>query len=488
MFASRLRSRWRLAPLTAALACVLTTPTADATSWPVTSCGDAVGSATTLRGVIGNTMTLSHDNVDLSQLPNTCSTITLSQGEIPIPQFSLTVVGPASATVSIDGGANSRIFNHSGSGSLYVNYLTVENGRYAGIKGGGCIRSAANVTLSHSTITNCLVTIAGPTGFIYGGGAIYALGEVELISSALTNNTASAISVGGRVGGGGIYASKVELIGSTVSGNSAKAVVGTGSYAAGGAIHATQFYAKYSTLSSNSSLVGNSVANSDARGGAVWTRQSLVIRNSTISNNSAYIGGALAFAGVGSLTAMEFSDIQNSTISDNDAKTAGGLFLEPGHDQIIDIENSTIAFNKATGVGPSGVGGISVFYKGELSLYSTIVSNNTEGSANVPSDLYNSMSLPATLGGDSSLIGHANVSLTGITVSSADPQLGPLQANGGPTFTRALMPGSPAIGLGNNGANAIHDQRGVGHPRSTGALTTDIGAFEFDAIFSNKFE
>jgi hypothetical protein len=39
-----------------------------------------------------------------------------------------------------------------------------------------------------------------------------------------------------------------------------------------------------------------------------------------------------------------------------------------------------------------------------------------------------------------------------------------------------------------NGANAIHDQRGVGHSRSTGALTTDIGAFEFDAIFWSKFE
>jgi hypothetical protein len=63
-----------------------------------------------------------------------------------------------------------------------------------------------------------------------------------------------------------------------------------------------------------------------------------------------------------------------------------------------------------------------------------------------------------------------------------DPRLGPLQDNGGATFTMALLPGSPALNAGSNGlavdANGqplLTDQRGF-----TRAVdgTVDVGAFE----------
>ena len=67
-------------------------------------------------------------------------------------------------------------------------------------------------------------------------------------------------------------------------------------------------------------------------------------------------------------------------------------------------------------------------------------------------------------------------------VTGGDPLLGPLQGNGGPTFTRALWAGSPAIdqippGLCRNqyGAAPVPDQRGVSRP--AGPLC-DIGAYE----------
>src|SRR6185436_3105556 len=56
-----------------------------------------------------------------------------------------------------------------------------------------------------------------------------------------------------------------------------------------------------------------------------------------------------------------------------------------------------------------------------------------------------------------------------------DPMLGPLQDNGGQTFTRALLAGSPAIDSGGACAG-FPDQRGVERPQG-GAC--DIGAFEF---------
>jgi hypothetical protein len=58
-----------------------------------------------------------------------------------------------------------------------------------------------------------------------------------------------------------------------------------------------------------------------------------------------------------------------------------------------------------------------------------------------------------------------------------DPMLGPLQDNGGPTPTMALLPGSPAVDAGDNTGAPDFDQRGPGFPRIVGG-TIDIGAFE----------
>jgi hypothetical protein len=72
----------------------------------------------------------------------------------------------------------------------------------------------------------------------------------------------------------------------------------------------------------------------------------------------------------------------------------------------------------------------------------------------------------------------------------AAPLLGPLQDNGGPTRTHALLEGSPAIDTGNNAENLDFDQRGEGFARTVG-VSADIGAFETqadDIIFRNGFD
>ena len=61
------------------------------------------------------------------------------------------------------------------------------------------------------------------------------------------------------------------------------------------------------------------------------------------------------------------------------------------------------------------------------------------------------------------------------------PLLGPLQNNGGPTFTHALQPGSPALNAGSNDlAVTSTDQRGAGFPRINFS-TVDMGAAEYSA-------
>ena len=62
---------------------------------------------------------------------------------------------------------------------------------------------------------------------------------------------------------------------------------------------------------------------------------------------------------------------------------------------------------------------------------------------------------------------------------NTNPMLGPLQNNGGPTFTHALLTGSPAINAGDPGFTPppAYDQRGPGFDRVVNGRI-DIGAFE----------
>jgi len=62
---------------------------------------------------------------------------------------------------------------------------------------------------------------------------------------------------------------------------------------------------------------------------------------------------------------------------------------------------------------------------------------------------------------------------------NTNPLLGPLQNNGGPTFTHALLPGSPAVNAGdpNFVGPPDYDQRGPDFPRVVNGRI-DKGSFE----------
>jgi hypothetical protein len=66
---------------------------------------------------------------------------------------------------------------------------------------------------------------------------------------------------------------------------------------------------------------------------------------------------------------------------------------------------------------------------------------------------------------------------------NADPLLGLLQDNGGPTFTHALLPGSPAIDAGdpNFTPPPLYDQRGAPFHRVFNGHI-DIGSFEVQPV------
>jgi hypothetical protein len=70
-------------------------------------------------------------------------------------------------------------------------------------------------------------------------------------------------------------------------------------------------------------------------------------------------------------------------------------------------------------------------------------------------------------------------------MNNINPMLGPLQNNGGPTQTQALLPGSPAIDAGNpsgctDGLGHLlkTDQRGMPRPDTEDKSGCDMGAYE----------
>ena len=200
-------------------------------------------------------------------------------------------------------------------------------------------------------------------------------------------------------------------------------------------------------------MIGNI---SGASGGGIHhnTKGTLTLTGSTVSNNSANLGGG------GIRIHGATASLTNSTISNNAAFGGeGGGILNSGAVVALTILNSTVSANTAAfGGGGGGSNG---------TLQNSIVA------ANVPADCSGTMvSLDHNLDSDSSCnLGGAN-DLPGV-----DPLLGPLANNGGPTETHALLTGSPAIDAGDDSAAPATDQRGL--PR---VGTSDIGAFERQGV------
>jgi hypothetical protein len=138
-------------------------------------------------------------------------------------------------------------------------------------------------------------------------------------------------------------------------------------------------------------------------------------------------------------------------------------------------------------------GGINVVSAGGsplIVLHDTIIAGTMvvpTGGAPVGRDLYTMTTSSLLVGvpeyrslGYNLIQNPGTVTFTGTSAGNifgVDPMLGPLAANGGPTWTMALLPGSPAIGGGDpNPASApAVDQRGL--PRVVNGRV-DIGAYQ----------
>ncbi|HEV7494475.1 choice-of-anchor Q domain-containing protein [Baekduia sp.] len=216
---------------------------------------------------------------------------------------------------------------------------------------------------------------------------------------------------------------------------------------------------------------------------------------------SATAGGAGAGLG-GAIFAMQGDlEIVNSTLAGNAALGGPATTSDPGKG----IGGAVFNLNGSLHADTTTFAGNSADYDG-AAIYNLVLDGHTERAATTtlrdtivaggvgPFDLASAKPAggsPANLGSASAdvsafdLVDSAHaVGAATITGSplTADPQLGPLADNGGPTQTLLPAAGSPVIDAG-SAFSALTDQRGLTRPSNFGAIAdagdgSDIGAVE----------
>lgn len=394
---------------------------------------------------------------------------------------------------------------------------TVISGNQATGSGGGIFngnlgQSVGRLTLSNSTLRANITTSSlggglnneatatiDTTTFVSNraegsGGAIYnnSTGQLSVINSTLNNNLAVTAPGGGLLNRGTATLNGVQLIGNTASSasgggieNSANATLVldtstlTGNQALnslGGGLHnyaSAQLHRV--TLQSNSAAGGGGIYNEAAGnldiefgiiisntantigGGGLNNQGALAMRQSSIVYNAA------ASAQGGGLYNKATAELENVTLSNNAAQSttaSGGAAYNDGGD--LTLSHTTISHNRAPAVVNFGAGAVNII--------NSIVASNTVGFGGT----VDSCSGVITSDGHN-LDSGTSCGFGGGSLNNTNPQLGPLQDNGGGTLSRIILVSSPAVDAADDAVCAPTDQRGVTRPQGN---SCDIGAYE----------
>jgi CSLREA domain-containing protein len=369
----------------------------------------------------------------------------------------LTISGGGAAKTFVDGGKLDRVLNIHHGARADISDLTVRNGKPADGRDGGGIFNGGHLTITDAVVSDN-VAVAIPLSPGGRGGGIYSDGELRLNHVRLEHNRADS------AGGGLINLGKAEVANSTVSENVSSTDKGGGIENRGG----------LNVVSS--SISGNTAG--DAGGGIDNTGGRIEVVDSTIDQNSSLRGGGILNLGTLMLT--------NVTLSGNAASDSGGG-LWNGAASTVAMNNVTIASNDAASGGDAGRGGgICNDVGGRVTASNSILADNRDLDGTSPDCsgalISQGYDLVRNAAG-CSIAGRGKGDLKGV-----DPRLDALASNGGPTRTRALREGSPAIDAGSprrpgsgHGSCAKTDQRGVERPvdgKGTGRPRCDMGAYE----------
>jgi hypothetical protein len=344
---------------------------------------------------------------------------------------SLTLTGAGAGTTTIDGQSRTRVLLVDDGAMLGITGITLARGNpgFTAPVDGGAVRNLGTLGL-----TDCVVRDSLSTG---QAGGIFSSGTLILTRSTVSGNESA-------FGGGGIWSS--------------------------GTLTASD-----STIEGNRSFIQGSMGTSGGGGGGLWTTGTATLAGCTISDNGARTSGG----GIGCSSTGGALTLVDSTVSGNASNVTGLDYAGGGVS--VDFMATAVLGNVTVTDNDAYEGGGVAASSGTLQVRNSIIAGNRDHFGTAPDCERTLSSLGYNLIGN--LTGCQIVG-GGPTLSGVDPLLGPLADNGGPTQTRALLPGSPAIDAGNpatpgSGGNACEatDQRGLPRAQPGDALC-DIGAYE----------
>jgi uncharacterized repeat protein (TIGR02543 family) len=404
------------------------------------------------------------------------------------PPPSVTITGAGSDKTTITQLRTDRVFELSAPEPVTISGLSIRGGSTVSQGGGIANSETGGLTVDKSEITGNSAEegggiysrrpltvqdsrIADNTAGAAGGGIAMSTGGGKVTGAAISGNAAGQL-------GGGIWLQNVDsaqISRTLVSGNSVTATQLAGAPPSGGGIEvdtdprfgSTTVQITYSTIR------GNSAAG--AGGGLFWQATgTLILDSSLVAANTAETGGGIATGSGPSNAAIGTIQLTNTSLSGNVAERGGGIERSQGNTLLRAV---TIAGNSA----PRGSG---IAFAGGRSIYSVatgLIVANVPPSQNcaLTTGLFPaaaSLSVPGA-----NLESGAGCHLRTSDLSSTNPLLAPLANNGGPSQTRALLPGSPAVDRYTGADCPTLDQRGYRRPAGAAC---DIGAFEQSAVRS----
>jgi hypothetical protein len=364
--------------------------------------------------------------------------INLTSAELAINK-NIAISGPGPSQLAVSGSNTFRIFHVMPGYTAMIEGLTISGG---GDNGGGILNDHATLSINGCAILRNHTPNSG-----YGGG-IYSDGSGGSATLTLMNSI-----VDGNLAGNDNF----------------------DSYGYGGGIYNDGFGGKATLTITNSTVSNNRAGNRSfppfpsGYGGGVYNGGTLTITNSTISGNSVgFDGGGISNGGM--LTIINTTISGNSAFGMHDGKIYGydGGISNGG---TLTITSSTLSGNSA----PESGGGIG--NSGILTIGSTVLINTAPIGINIFNNGGTVTSLGYNLCNDD---GGGFLNARGDQIHT-DPMLGPLQNNGGPTFTHELLTGSPAIDTGDPSFTPppLHDQRGYARVFN-GRI--DIGSLEVQPV------
>ena len=329
------------------------------------------------------------------------------------------------------------------------------------------VAAARTLSLAGLTVTNAGNASSPSTGLAIAVGS----GTLSVASSTFSQNTRGAIS--------GFNTDGVTAITNSL-------FISNSNSGFGGAIYNT------GQLFISDSMFKDNVGSSSHEGGAIYNTATggipgkVTIRRSSFIRNTAGYGGAIS--NYGALTMTESTLAANGTTFNGGG--GGGTFLNGSGGQLLLVNvtltgGTAMPNNKGSAIYVNG----SPVIGGRATLVNVTMADNAgvNGQVHIANvgEIYwkNTIVANGQCTKDASAVlndngGNLAFNATGCPGTNADPLLGTLQDNGGPTHTRALPANSPARDQGLNSGCPAYDQRGVIRPQNA---TCDIGAVEYNA-------